>query len=164
MNSSSQVQEIPINSNMDIECNILSQSAGHLQLAVTWYFSSISTNAPWRKILEMDQTNVVKYGDEFHTPRRKQKFHAEKVSQDAFQLHVLNVGDGDQGRYRCSVKEWLLATNGAWYQLGEETSGLTELRLRPTGEPHECILTSFCRVAIFSWAAVLWSDYLKVKR
>lgn len=85
----------------------------------------------------MDQTNVVK----FHTPRGKQKFYIEKVSQDLFQLHILNIGDSDQGRYRCSVQEWLLSTNGAWYQLGEETSGLTELKFRPTGKPRERILT-----------------------
>ncbi|XP_024894232.1 immunoglobulin superfamily member 2 isoform X2 [Pteropus alecto] len=144
VNSSSQVQEIPINSNTDIECHILSRSTGNIQFAVTWYFSSISTNAPWRKILEMDQTNVVEYGDEFHTPWRKQKFHTERVSQDTFQLHILNAGDSDQGRYRCSVKEWLLATNGAWYQLGEEMSGLTELKLRPTG--------SKVRVSRVSWS------------
>lgn len=85
----------------------------------------------------MDQTSVVK----FYTPQRKQKFHIEKVSQDLFQLHILNIGDSDQGRYRCSVQEWLLSTNGAWHKLGEETSGLTELKLRPTGKPHERIRT-----------------------
>lgn len=138
MNSSSQVQEVSINSNTDVECSILSRSTRNLQLAVIWYFSSISANnASWLKILKMDQTSVVR----FYTPRRKQKFHIEKVSQDLFQLHILNIGDSDQGRYRCSVQEWLLSTNGAWYKVGEETSGLTELKLRPTGKPHECICT-----------------------
>ncbi|ELV14146.1 Immunoglobulin superfamily member 2 [Tupaia chinensis] len=133
LNSSSQVQEMVINSNTDIECSILSRSTGNLHLAIIWYFSPVSTNASWLKILEMDQSDVVKYGDEFHTPRRKQKFHMEKVSQDAFQLHILNVEDGDQGRYHCAVEEWLLFTNGTWYKLGEKKSGLTELRLKPTG-------------------------------
>lgn len=145
MNSSSQVQEIAINSNTDVECSILSQSTGNVQLAIIWYFSSISThNASWLRILEIDQTNVVKYGDEFHTPWGKRKFHTEKVSQDLFQLHILNVGDSDQGSYRCSVQEWLLSADGAWYKLGEETSGLTELKLRPTGKPREGILTHPC--------------------
>ncbi|KAM5201475.1 immunoglobulin superfamily member 2 isoform 1-T1 [Hipposideros larvatus] len=134
VNSSSHVQEISINSNTAVECSILSQSTGNLQLAVIWYFSSVSTNnTSWLRILETNQTNVVKYGDEFHTPWEKQKFHAEKVSQDLFQLHILNVGDSDQGQYRCSVQEWLLSANGAWHKLGEETSGLMELKLRPTG-------------------------------
>ncbi|XP_054420762.1 immunoglobulin superfamily member 2 [Pteronotus mesoamericanus] len=133
VNSSSQAQELSLNSNTAIECRLLSQTPGNLQLAVIWYFSSVSPNASWLTILEMDQTNVVKYGDEFHTPRRKQKFHTEKVSQDIFQLHILNVEDGDQGKYRCAVQEWLPSANGAAYKLGEETSGLTELKLRPTG-------------------------------
>ncbi|XP_061042098.1 immunoglobulin superfamily member 2 [Eubalaena glacialis] len=133
VNSSSQVQEISINSNTDIECNILCQSTGNLRLAVIWYFSAMSTNAPWLRILEMDRTHVVKYGDEFQTTRRKQKFHAEKVSQDLFQLHILNVEDSDQGKYHCAVEEWLWSTNGTWHKLGEKTSGLTELKLRPTG-------------------------------
>ncbi|XP_029805195.1 immunoglobulin superfamily member 2 isoform X1 [Suricata suricatta] len=133
VNSSSQVQEIFINSNTNIECSILSQSTGDLHLAVTWYFSPISTNATWLTVLEMDHTNVVKYGDEFHTPRRKQKFHLEKVSQDLFQLHVLNVEDSDQGKYLCSVEERLLSTSGTWHKLGEKKSGLTELKLRATG-------------------------------
>lgn len=141
MNSSSQVQEISINSNTDIECNILCQSTGNLRLAVTWYFSATSTNAPWLRILEMDRTHVVKYGDEFQTAWRKQKFHAEKVSQDLFQLHILNVEDRDQGKYRCAVEEWLWSTNGTWHKLGEKTSGLTELKLRPTGKPCKYILT-----------------------
>lgn len=89
----------------------------------------------------MDQTNVVKYGDEFHTQRRKQKFYPEKVSQDLFQLHILNVEDSDQGKYHCTVEEWLLSTNGTWHKLGEKKSGLTELKLRPTGKPCKCILT-----------------------
>ncbi|XP_058394882.1 immunoglobulin superfamily member 2 isoform X1 [Diceros bicornis minor] len=133
VNSSSQVQEISINSNTDIECSVLSLTPGNLRLAVIWYFSPITTNVSWLRILEMDQTNVVKYGDEFQTPRKKQKFHAEKVSQDLFQLHILNVEDSDQGRYHCAVEEWLLSTNGAWNKLGEKKSGLTELKLRLTG-------------------------------
>ncbi|XP_030893795.1 immunoglobulin superfamily member 2 [Leptonychotes weddellii] len=133
VNSSSQVQEILINSNTNIECNILSRSTGDLQLAVIWYFSPSSTKATWLKILQMDKNNVVKYGDEFHTLRRKQKFYPEKVSQDLFQLHVLNMEDSDQGKYHCAVEEWLLSTNGTWLKLGEKKSGLTELKLRPTG-------------------------------
>ncbi|XP_063480739.1 immunoglobulin superfamily member 2 isoform X4 [Symphalangus syndactylus] len=133
VNSRSQVQELSINSNTDIECSILSRSNGNLQLAIIWYFSPISTNASWLKILEMDQTNVIKTGDEFHTPQRKQKFHTEKVSQDLFQLHILNVEDSDRGKYHCAVEEWLLSTNGTWYKLGEKKSGLTELKLKPTG-------------------------------
>ncbi|OWK05506.1 CD101, partial [Cervus elaphus hippelaphus] len=127
------VQEISINSNTDIECSILSQSPGNLQLVVTWYFSPISTDAHWLKILEVDQNHVVKYGDEFQTTRRKQKFHAEKVSRGLFQLHILNVEDSDQGRYRCAVDEWLWSANSTWHKLGGQTSGLTELKLRPTG-------------------------------
>uniref|UniRef100_A0A2K6F603 Immunoglobulin superfamily member 2 n=1 Tax=Propithecus coquereli TaxID=379532 RepID=A0A2K6F603_PROCO len=133
VNSSSQVQEISINSNTDIECSIVSRSTGNLPLAIIWYFSPISTSASWLRILEMDQTNVVKYGDEFHTPRRKQKFHTEKVSQDLFQLHILNVEGSDQGKYHCAVEEWLLSTNGTWLKLGGKKSGLTELKLKPTG-------------------------------
>ncbi|KAK1328978.1 hypothetical protein QTO34_011149 [Cnephaeus nilssonii] len=133
VNSSSRVQELAINSNAAVECSILSRTTGHLQLAVIWYFSPISSNASWLRILELDQTNVVKYGDEFHTPRRKQKFHTEKVSPDMFQLHILHVEDSDQGKYRCAVQEWLLSANGTGYKLGEETSGVTELKLRPTG-------------------------------
>ncbi|XP_032737226.1 immunoglobulin superfamily member 2 [Lontra canadensis] len=133
VNSSSQVREILINSNTNIECSILSQSTGDLRLAVIWYFFPSSTNAIWLRILQMDQTNVVKYGDEFHTPRRKQKFYSEKVSQDLFQLHILNVEDSDQGKYHCTVEEWLLSTNGTWHKLGEKKSGLTELTLRSTG-------------------------------
>lgn len=141
MNSSSQVREILINSNTDIECSVLSRSTGDLQLAVIWYFSPSSTNATWLRILQMDQTNVVKYGDEFPTPRRKQKFYTEKVSQDLFQLHIVNMEDSDQGKYHCTVEEWLLSTNGTWHKLGEKKSGLTELKLRPTGKPRKYILT-----------------------
>ncbi|MBZ3878253.1 Immunoglobulin superfamily member 2, partial [Sciurus carolinensis] len=132
VNSRNQAQEISINSNINIECNILSQTIGNLQLAINWYFSPISTNTSWL-ILEMDQTNVVKYGKEFLTPQKKQKFHIEKVSQDLFQLHILSVEDSDQGRYYCAVEEWLLSTDGTWKKLGGQKSGLTELKLRPTG-------------------------------
>ncbi|CAH6929227.1 Cd101 [Phodopus roborovskii] len=133
VNSSSQVQELSISSNTHIECTILSRSAGNLPLSITWYFSPTPTNAPHRKILEMDQTNVVKYGDEFQTPRSKQKFHSEKVSQELFLLNVLSVEDSDQGHYHCAVEEWLLLRNGTWQKLERKTSGLTELKLRPTG-------------------------------
>lgn len=133
VNSSSQVHEISINSNTDIGCSILSQSTGDLQLAVIWYFSPTSTDAHWLRILEMDRTNVVKYGDEFQTTRRKQKFHARKTSKDLFQLHILDVEDGDQGIYYCTVEEWLQTANGSWHKLGEKTSGPMELKLRPTG-------------------------------
>ncbi|XP_004854182.1 immunoglobulin superfamily member 2 [Heterocephalus glaber] len=133
VNASSQVQEISINSNTVIECSILSQHTRNLQLAITWYFSPISTHTSWLKILEMDQTNVIKYGDEFHTPRRKQKFHTAKVSQNLFQLHILSVDDSDQGEYYCAVEEWLLTPNGTWQKLGGEKSGLTKLKLKPTG-------------------------------
>lgn len=141
MNSSSQVHEISINSNTDIGCSILSQSTGDLQLAVIWYFSPTSTDAHWLRILEMDRTNVVKYGDEFQTTRRKQKFHARKTSKDLFQLHILDMEDGDQGIYYCTVEEWLQTANGSWHKLGEKTSGPMELKLRPTGKACKCILT-----------------------
>nr|XP_027796052.1 immunoglobulin superfamily member 2 [Marmota flaviventris] len=133
VNSRNQSQEISIISNTNIECNILSRTIGNLQLAIIWYFSPISSNASWLRILEMDQTSVVKYGNEFHTPQKKQKFHMEKVSQDLFQLHILSVEDSDQGRYYCAVEEWLLSTDGTWKKLGGKKSGLTELKLRPTG-------------------------------
>uniref|UniRef100_A0A5F9D3E5 Immunoglobulin superfamily member 2 n=1 Tax=Oryctolagus cuniculus TaxID=9986 RepID=A0A5F9D3E5_RABIT len=145
VNSSNQVHEIAINSNTKIECSILSWSTGNLQLVVIWYFSPISTNASWLRILEVDQTNVIKYGDEFHTPWRKQKFHAEKVSQDLFQLHILGVDDSDQGDYHCAVEEWLLSTNSTWHKLGSEKSGRTQLRLKPTG--------SNIRVSKVDWTA-----------
>lgn len=133
VNSSSQVQELTISSSTQIECAILSRSAGNLPLSIIWYFSPISTNASHLKILEMDQTNVVKYGDEFQTPRSKQKFYSEKVSQDLFLLNILSMEDSDQGRYHCAIEEWLLSTNGTWQKLERKTSGLTELKLRPTG-------------------------------
>ncbi|XP_076789142.1 immunoglobulin superfamily member 2 isoform X1 [Arvicanthis niloticus] len=133
VNSSSWVQELSIGSSTQIECAILSRSAGTLPLSIIWYFSSISANASYLKILEMDQTNVVKYGDEFQTPRSKQKFYSEKVSQDLFLLNILSVEDSDQGHYHCAIEEWLLSTNGSWQKLERKTSGLTELKLRPTG-------------------------------
>uniref|UniRef100_A0A8C8TCA8 Immunoglobulin superfamily member 2 n=1 Tax=Peromyscus maniculatus bairdii TaxID=230844 RepID=A0A8C8TCA8_PERMB len=133
VNSSSQVQELSISSSTHIECAILSRSAGNLPLSVSWYFSPTSTNASYLKILEMDQTNVIKYGNEFQTPRSKQKFHSKKVSQDLFLLNILSVEDSDRGHYYCAVEEWLLSTNGTWQKLERKTSGLTELKLRPTG-------------------------------
>ncbi|XP_012585518.1 PREDICTED: immunoglobulin superfamily member 2 isoform X2 [Condylura cristata] len=133
VNVSSQAREVVISSNTVIECGILSRSTGNLHLAINWYFSPTATNANWQSLLEMDQTSVVKYTADFHNPQRKQKFHPEKVSQDLFQLHILGVEDGDQGAYRCTVQEWLLSTQGTWYKLGEAASGLTELKLRPTG-------------------------------
>lgn len=123
----------------------------------------MSMNATWLTILKMDQTNVIKYGDEFRTPQRKQKFHAEKVSQDLFQLHILSVEESDQGKYLCAVEEWLLSTNGTWRKLGEKKSGVTELKLRPTGKPHVYSHTAFHRIAVFSWAALQWCDYVKVE-
>ncbi|NP_001161378.1 immunoglobulin superfamily member 2 precursor [Mus musculus] len=133
VNSSSQVQELSISSSTQIECAILSRSAGNLPLSIIWYFSSVSANASYLKILEMDQSSVVKYGDEFQTPRSKQKFYSEKVSQDLFLLNILSVEDSDQGHYHCAVEEWLLSTNDTWQKLERKTSGLTELKLRPTG-------------------------------
>ncbi|XP_075837901.1 immunoglobulin superfamily member 2 [Microtus pennsylvanicus] len=133
LNSSSQVQELPISSSTHIECSVLSRSAGNLPLAITWFFSPTSTNESSLKILETDQTNVVKYGNASQTPRSKQKFHSEKVSQDLFLLNILNMEASDQGRYHCAVEEWLLSTNGTWQKLERKTSGFTELKLRPTG-------------------------------
>lgn len=140
MNSSSQVQELPISSSTHIECSILSRSAGNLPLAITWFFAPTSTNEPSRKILETDQTNVVKYRDAFQTSRSKQKFYSEKVSQDLFLLNILNVEASDQGRYHCAVEEWFLSTNGTWQKLERKTSGLTELKLRPTGKPQKGVV------------------------
>ncbi|XP_052035596.1 immunoglobulin superfamily member 2 isoform X2 [Apodemus sylvaticus] len=133
VNSSSQVQELSISSSTQIECAILSRSAGNLPLSIIWYFSPVPENATYLKILEMDQTNVVKYGNEFQTPRSKQKFHSEKVSQDLFLLNILSVEDSDQGHYHCAVGEWLLSASGTWQKLETKTSGLTELKLKPTG-------------------------------
>ncbi|XP_051021744.1 immunoglobulin superfamily member 2 [Acomys russatus] len=143
VSSSSRVQELSVSSSTHIECAILSRSPGNLSLSITWYFSPVSANASSLKILEMDQTHVVKYGDDFQTPRSKQKFHSEKVSQDLFLLSILSVEDSDQGRYHCAVEEWLWSTNGIWQRLERKTSGLTELKLRPTG--------SQVRVSRVSW-------------
>lgn len=140
MNSSSQVQELPLSSSTHIECSILSRSAGNLPLSITWFFSSAATSESYRKILETDQTDVVKYGDEFQTPQSKQKFYSEKVSQDLFLLNILNMEDSDRGHYHCVVEEWFLATNGTWQKLGRKTSGLTELKLRPTGKPRKGVV------------------------
>lgn len=88
----------------------------------------------------MDQTNVVKYGDSFQSPRSKQKFLSEKVSQDLFLLNILSVEDSDQGHYHCAVEEWLLSTNGIWQKLERKTSGLTELKLRSTGKSQKSVV------------------------
>lgn len=163
MNSSSQIQELPISSSTHIECSILSRSAGNLPLAITWFFSPTPTNESSLKILETDQTNVVKYGDTFQTPRSKQKFHSEKVSQDLFLLNILNMEASDQGHYHCAVEEWLLSTNGTWQKLERKTSGLTELKLRPTGKPQKGVVMCFS----IRWPAFLQQplgcDYKEIK-
>ncbi|XP_004714922.1 immunoglobulin superfamily member 2 isoform X2 [Echinops telfairi] len=133
MNSTSQAQEVSISSNVDIACSILARSEGNLPLSVIWYFAPNSANPAQLKILEMDQNDVIQYGGEFLTPRRKQKFHMEKVSQALFQLHILNADHEDLGSYHCAVDEWLLLTNGTWHRLGEKKSGPTELKIKPTG-------------------------------
>lgn len=133
VNTSSQVQEISINSNTEIECSILSQSAGNLQLAIIWYFAPIFTNATWLRILEMNQTQVVKYEDQFPHRWSKHKFYSQKIAQDLFQLHILNVDNNDQGKYHCVVEEWLLSADGTWYKLEGKMSGITELKIRSTG-------------------------------
>lgn len=141
MNSSSQGQELAINSNTKIACSILSQTPGNLQLAIIWYYSSLTDSASWKQILEMDQTNVVKYGDDFQSPEGKRKFHTKRLSQDLFELYILNVAESDQGSYLCCVQEWLLSTNGVWHKLGEETSGLTVVKVKSTGKPRECVFS-----------------------
>ncbi|XP_069862534.1 immunoglobulin superfamily member 2 isoform X2 [Dipodomys merriami] len=133
VSSASQAQEIAISSTAHIDCSIESRSTGNLPFTIIWYFSPISAEASWVKILEIDQSNIVIYGDEFRTPQRKEKFYIERVSPALFRLHVVGMEDSNQGRYRCEVGEWLSSTNGTWKKLGEQKSGLTELRLRPTG-------------------------------
>ncbi|XP_008831229.1 immunoglobulin superfamily member 2 [Nannospalax galili] len=144
VNTDNQVQELSVSSNTHVECSILSRSTGSFPLSITWYFSPISTNASYLKILEMDQTSVIQYGEKYQTPRSKQKFHPEKVSQDLFLLHILSMEDSDQGQYYCTVKEWLLSTNGTWQMFGRKNSGLTKLKLKPTG--------SKVRVSKVSWS------------
>ncbi|XP_074044642.1 immunoglobulin superfamily member 2 [Macrotis lagotis] len=131
--SDSQVQEISINVEAKIECSILSQTKGKTQVIVTWYYLPFSRMASWLKILRTDQEGVVKYGEDLHTLKRKQKFHSEKVSKDLFHLHIQNVDNSDQGMYQCTVEEWLWSTSGSWYKLGEKKSGETELKLKPIG-------------------------------
>ncbi|XP_072500571.1 immunoglobulin superfamily member 2 [Notamacropus eugenii] len=131
--SDSQVQEISINMETEIECSILSQTKGNTQISVTWYYLPLSHEASWLKILRIDQDDIVKYEDDFHTPKKKQKFHSEKASKDLFKLHIQNVDNSDQGTYHCTVEEWLQSTSGSWYKLGEKESGKTELKLKPIG-------------------------------
>uniref|UniRef100_G3X152 CD101 molecule n=1 Tax=Sarcophilus harrisii TaxID=9305 RepID=G3X152_SARHA len=131
--SDSQVQEISINMEAEIECSILSQTKGRIQMDVTWYYLPFSREASWLKILTTDRDGIVKYGEDLHIVKRKQKFHNEKVSKDLFQLHIQNVDNSDQGTYRCTLKEWLWSTSGSWYKLGEKESGKTELKLKPIG-------------------------------
>ncbi|XP_020858403.1 immunoglobulin superfamily member 2 [Phascolarctos cinereus] len=131
--SDSQVQEISINMETEIECSILSQTKGKTQISVTWFYLPLSHKASWLKILRTDQDDVVKYGDDFHTPKKKQKFHSEKISKDLFRLHIQNVDNSDQGTYHCTVEEWLWSTGGSWHKLGEKESGKTELKLEPIG-------------------------------
>ncbi|XP_036624077.1 immunoglobulin superfamily member 2 [Trichosurus vulpecula] len=140
--SDSQVQEISINTEADIECSILSQTKGKTQISVTWYYLPPSREASWLKILETDQDDVVKYGDDFHSPKKKQKLHSEKVSKDLFQLHIQNVDNSDQGTYHCTVEEWLWSTSGSWHKLGEKESGKTELKLKPIGSKLKVMKTN----------------------
>ncbi|XP_068945378.1 immunoglobulin superfamily member 2 [Petaurus breviceps papuanus] len=131
--SDSQVQEISINMEAEIQCSILSKTKGRTQIVVTWYYLPLSHEASWLKILRIDQNDVVEYGDDIHTPKKKQKFHSEKVSKDLFRLHIQNVDNSVQGTYHCTVEEWLWSTSGALYKLGEKESGKTELKLKPIG-------------------------------
>ncbi|XP_056675237.1 immunoglobulin superfamily member 2 [Monodelphis domestica] len=141
--SGSQVQEISINMEAEIKCSIISQTKGKIKVSVTWYFLPLSGGTSWLKILKTNQDDIVQYGDDLHTLRRKQKFHSEKISKDLFQLHILNMDNSDQGTYHCTVEEWLWTTGGSWYKLGEKESEKTELKLKSIGSKLNVMKTNY---------------------
>ncbi|NXC05356.1 IGSF2 protein, partial [Orthonyx spaldingii] len=121
--------------NAAIECRIVF-AQNNSQFAVTWYLLPPLADATPLQVVRASYSSVLEYGSEFSSPAQKSRFLSQRVSSNAFWLHILSANLEDQGRYYCVVEEWLWLVDG-WYKLGEGTSGRTTLKFKlPEGKLH----------------------------
>ncbi|XP_069745324.1 immunoglobulin superfamily member 3-like isoform X2 [Narcine bancroftii] len=115
----------------ELECLIINQTQAQSQFSVTWYFQNeVDPKAPWKKLLQSDRNNILKYYGSLQTNSQKLKFQSAKVSNNNYKLMVQNAAPSDSGIYFCEVEEWVLSSQNQWALQGSNRSGLTTLHVQ----------------------------------
>uniref|UniRef100_A0A803JWN8 Immunoglobulin superfamily member 3 n=1 Tax=Xenopus tropicalis TaxID=8364 RepID=A0A803JWN8_XENTR len=111
-----------------LSCSIRSQSGPDSRFAVLWLVQQPS-GAEGKLIGRSDA------GTEFGTypegASLKGRLQLGVTAPGQYALTLQGARTDDSGSYYCQVEEWAMDPNQAWYRLAEETSGLTEIRVRP---------------------------------
>ncbi|XP_077584581.1 immunoglobulin superfamily member 3-like [Stigmatopora nigra] len=107
-----------INSDISIQCSVVSSRSGSSRFAVTWFLQQQTQNLT---IFKWDRDSSV-------TVDNGQRFSMQKTKGPNFQLTIRDSQTSDGGFYICEVVEWLKDPHGEWYPL-QAVAGRIQLTL-----------------------------------
>ncbi|XP_062259410.1 immunoglobulin superfamily member 3-like [Platichthys flesus] len=113
-----------INSDIEINCSVISEPFASSQYAVTWRHQQLGEN---KIIVSSDREALITFGTQVELSDR-QRISMRRSKGPSFELTIRQARTSDTGSYICEVTEWLQEPRGNWYQLPPK-SRITELNL-----------------------------------
>ncbi|TDH06820.1 hypothetical protein EPR50_G00117340 [Perca flavescens] len=111
-----------INTDIDMNCSIISDSSASSRYAITWLLQQQAEN---KTIVSSDQDALVTFGPQVQQSDR-QRISMRRTKGPSFEFSIRQARVSDYGLYICEVVEWLQDPHGDWYQLSP-VSKTTEL-------------------------------------
>ncbi|XP_069569764.1 immunoglobulin superfamily member 3-like [Brachyistius frenatus] len=102
-----------INTDIEINCSIISTSSASSRYAATWLLQQETEN---KTIVSFDLTGLVRYEPQSELSFR-QRFSTRCTKGPIFHLTIRQAKISDKGSYICNVEEWLQDPRGNWYRL-----------------------------------------------
>lgn len=97
-------------------------------LSVVWHWTDKQAAGPPQEVASVDRDGTVWHSPAYRERSSYGEVRVEKVRGDTFSLSLYNALPGDEGQYRCTATEWLLAGTEPelnWEKIGEKSAAKT---------------------------------------
>ncbi|XP_041938719.1 immunoglobulin superfamily member 3-like [Alosa sapidissima] len=112
-----------------LECHASSQTFQHTHLSVTWLLHGNGEAEP-RPIISLDRDLTVRPGAVYEERYKSRQVVIEKVEETRYQLRMVKLQQGDQGRIFCRVQEWIQDPDHSWVNVAERDAQAADVAVK----------------------------------
>ncbi|XP_041929233.1 immunoglobulin superfamily member 3-like isoform X1 [Alosa sapidissima] len=112
-----------------LECHASSQTFQHTHLSVTWLLHGNGEAKP-RPIISLDRDLAVRPGAVYEERYKSRQVVIEKVEETRYQLRMVKLQQGDQGRIFCRVQEWIQDPDRSWVNVAERDAQAADVAVK----------------------------------
>ncbi|XP_040277663.1 immunoglobulin superfamily member 3-like [Bufo bufo] len=106
-------------SSVTLTCEVVSGTAQHTHISITWYQSRLEADRP---IATCSEQSVMSVAAAFQDRHWASELRLEKVSATRYQLSLSALRGTDDGHYYCQATEWIQDPDRSWYPLSSKRS------------------------------------------